>query len=253
MSSRGQSYAWYSACLQQTVYWKHLALFLFINKVQTYFGFLHICSLFEIARGCFNGDVLAQRLLATARSSQRHSSSPFRPRRSAGRKPGKDSGSYCRPQDLLFLQAFLQAGFSADAEALAESNLKGFANTSMVLIETNIHQSALRSESTSSEKNHIPPAAWDTVPWQKCRSGNSPLAAASAARAPCAVGQAPSTQPHPPAQGFLDEDLAPAAESWCGCSQSLPKFPGYSRPAVVFGYFRYIAEAQLFQGLYGDG
>lgn len=157
MSSRGQSYAWYSACLQQTVYWKHLALFLFINKVQTYFGFLHICSLFEIARGCFNGDVLAQRLPATARSSQRHSSSPFRPRRSAGRKPGKDSGSYCRPQDLLFLQAFLQAGFSADAEALAESNLKGFANTSMVLIETNIHQSALRSESTSSEKNHIPP------------------------------------------------------------------------------------------------
>lgn len=90
--------------------------------------------------------------------------------RSAGRKPGKDSGSYRRPPDLLFLQAFLQADFAPDTEALAESNLKGFANTSMVLIETNICQSVPCSESTSSRKDHISPAGSDTVPQQQCQS-----------------------------------------------------------------------------------
>lgn len=74
------------------------------------------------------------------------------------------------PPDLLFLQAFPQAAFAPDAEALAESNLKGFANTSMVLIETNIHQSAPCSESTSSAKDHVSPAGSDTVPQQQCQS-----------------------------------------------------------------------------------
>lgn len=64
-------------------------------------------------------------------------------------------------------QALLQADFAPDAAALAESNLKGFANTSMVLIETNIHQSASRSDSTSSGKDHSSPADLGTVSWQQ--------------------------------------------------------------------------------------
>lgn len=184
--------------MQQTVYWKHLALFLFINEVQTYFDFLYICSLFEIAQGCFNGDVsergLPARCSKASRQQPQHVPAPA-PTRSAGWKPGKDSGSYCCPPDLLFLQAFLQADFAPDAEALAESNLKGFANTSMVLIETNIHQSAPCSESTSSGKDHVSPAGLDTVPRQQCQSR---LAAGSLLPAlPTLWGSRPG---HPPSQ-----------------------------------------------------
>lgn len=123
----------------------------------------------------------------------------------------------------------------------------------MVLIETNIHQSALRSESTSSEKKHIPPSCLGHDAMAEVSEWEQPPGRSQHCPSPLRCGA--GTQPHPPAWGFPGEELAPAAEGWCGCSQPLSKFPqtGYSRPAVVFGYFRYIAEAQLFQGLYGDG
>lgn len=129
-----------------------------------------------------------------SRQQPQHVPAPA-PTRSAGRKPGKDSGSYRRPPDLLFLQALPQAAFAPDAEALAESNLKGFANTSMVLIETNIHQSAPCSESTSSAKDHLSPAGLDTVPQQQCRSrlaAGSLLPAMPKPRPPSQPGHHPS-------------------------------------------------------------
>lgn len=79
--------------------------------------------------------------------------------------------------------SFRKADFPPDTEALAESNLKGFANTSMVLIETNIHQSAPRSESTGSGKDHVSPAGSDAVPrqrWQSRLAAGSLLPALSA-------------------------------------------------------------------------
>lgn len=107
--------------------------------------------------------------LFTGKQQPQHNPAPA-PTCSAGWKPGRDSGSYCCPPDLLFLQAFLQADFAPDTGALAESNLKGFANISMVLIETNIHQSAPCFESTSSGKDHVSPARSDTVSRQWCQN-----------------------------------------------------------------------------------
>lgn len=154
--------------MQQTVYWKHLALFLFVNGVQTYFDFLHICSLFEIAQGCFNGDVLEWGQPARcSKAGSSHSTSLLQPRHAPR------DGNLARIQAPTpaprppLPQALLQADFAPDAAALAESNLKGFANTSMVLIETNIHQSASRSDSTSSGKDHSSPADLGTVSWQQ--------------------------------------------------------------------------------------
>ena len=132
---------------------------------------------------------------------------------SAGRKPGKDSGSCRHPPDLP--QAFLQAGSPPDTEALAASNLKGFANTSMVLSETNIRRSAPCSERTSSGKDRVCPAASDTVSRQPCRSC---LAAGSLLPQPCPRrgARVPATGPQPP------WDHAAGGEEGGGCSRRAP-------------------------------
>lgn len=98
---------------QQTVYWQHLALFLFINEVQTCFDFLRICSLFEIAQGSSSGEVWERG--QPARGSKAGSSRSTSPRR---HRHALRDGNLARiqaptatarpPSDLLFLLAFCE-------------------------------------------------------------------------------------------------------------------------------------------------